>query len=51
VEEDRIVINPVMCQGCGACATVCPNDASYLEGFTARRMFDVLDEAFYQVLP
>ena len=51
VEEDRIVVNPVMCQGCGACATVCPNDASYLEGFKPRRMFDVIDEAFYQVLP
>jgi heterodisulfide reductase subunit A len=49
VEEDKIVVNPVMCQGCGACATVCPNDASYLEGFQARRMLDVIDEAFYAI--
>jgi len=44
-DEDRIVVNPVMCQGCGACAAVCPNDAAYVEGFDADRLMDVIDAA------
>ncbi len=44
-DEDRIVVNPVMCQGCGACAAVCPNDAAYVEGFDADRLLDVIDAA------
>jgi heterodisulfide reductase subunit A len=44
-DENRIVVNPVMCQGCGACAAVCPNDAAYVEGFDAERLMDVIDTA------
>jgi heterodisulfide reductase subunit A len=44
-DDERIQVNPVMCQGCGACAAVCPNDAAYVEGFDADRLMDVIDAA------
>ncbi len=44
-EGERILVNPVMCQGCGACAAVCPNDAAYVEGFDANQVMDVIDAA------
>jgi heterodisulfide reductase subunit A len=44
-DGERIVINPIMCQGCGACAAVCPNDAAYVEGFDADQVMDVIDAA------
>jgi heterodisulfide reductase subunit A len=44
-DDERIQVNPVMCQGCGACAAVCPNDAAYVEGFDANRLMDVIDAA------
>ncbi len=40
---DKIQVNPVMCQGCGACAAVCPNSASILEGFREEQMFEIID--------
>ncbi len=42
---EKIVINPVMCQGCGSCAAVCPNSASVVEGFLEEQMFDIIDAA------
>jgi heterodisulfide reductase subunit A len=44
-DGERIVVNPVMCQGCGACAAVSPNDAAYVEGFDADQVMDVIDAA------
>lgn len=44
-EEEQVVVNPVMCQGCGACATACPNFASVLNGYSCQQMFDVIDAA------
>ncbi|MGD8241562.1 MAG: FAD-dependent oxidoreductase [Desulfobacterales bacterium] len=44
-EGERILVNPVMCQGCGACAAICPNDAAYVEGFDASQVMDVIDAA------
>jgi heterodisulfide reductase subunit A len=35
----RVEVNPAMCQGCGDCATVCPNSASIVEGFEHRSLF------------
>ncbi len=43
-DESRILVNPLMCQGCGACAAVCPNDASIVEGFLPGRMISAIDE-------
>ena len=45
IDLEQVIVNPVMCQGCGSCAAVCPNSASVLEGFTDQQMFDVIDAA------
>ena len=43
---EKVLVNAAMCQGCGSCATVCPNSASTLAGFLDQQMFDVIDSAF-----
>jgi heterodisulfide reductase subunit A len=45
-EGDRVVVNPVMCQGCGACAATCPNSAAIVEGFTEGQMLETIDAVF-----
>jgi len=47
---EQIAVNPVMCQGCGSCATVCPNDAAIVEGFEAQQMFETIDAAIESFL-
>ena len=42
-EGDKIIVNPVMCQGCGACAAACPNGAAIINGFGERQMLDTID--------
>jgi heterodisulfide reductase subunit A len=44
-DNDMVRVNPVMCQGCGTCAAVCPNSASILEGFQEQQMFAAIDAA------
>jgi len=44
-ELEKVLVNAAMCQGCGSCATVCPNSASTLAGFLDQQMFDVIDSA------
>jgi heterodisulfide reductase subunit A len=44
-EEDKIIVDELMCQGCGSCAAVCPNSASVLRGYKDQNMFDVIDAA------
>ncbi len=44
-ELNEILVNPVMCQGCGSCAAVCPNGASMLEGFEEQQIFEIIDVA------
>jgi heterodisulfide reductase subunit A len=44
-EHEKVLINPVMCQGCGSCAAVCPNSASILAGFQEQQMFEMIDAA------
>ena len=41
----RVEVNTAMCQGCGDCATVCPNSASIVEGFSHRSLFGSIDGA------
>jgi heterodisulfide reductase subunit A2 len=48
-EDERIVVNELMCQGCGSCAAVCPNSASVLRGFKDQQMFAVLDAALEEM--
>jgi heterodisulfide reductase subunit A len=45
IEENQVMVNPVMCQGCGACAAACPNFATELSGYASRQMFDIIDAA------
>jgi len=40
---EKILVNSLMCQGCGACAVVCPNSASVVEGFHEEQMFEMID--------
>ncbi len=49
-ELGKIFINPIMCQGCGTCATVCPNSASFLAGYQDQQMFDIIDAALEGIL-
>ena len=42
---NRIVIDPLMCQGCGACAAICPNDAAVMDEWLPQHMFGVIDAA------
>jgi len=44
-DEEKIVVDELMCQGCGSCAAICPNSASVLRGFREQHMFDVIDSA------
>jgi heterodisulfide reductase subunit A len=45
LDHEKVLVNPVMCQGCGTCAAVCPNNASILEGFQGQQMFEIIDAA------
>ncbi|MGE5255276.1 MAG: 4Fe-4S binding protein, partial [Hyphomicrobiales bacterium] len=44
-DMDQVLVNAAMCQGCGDCATVCPNSAAVLQGFSDPQMLDVIDAA------
>lgn len=44
-DDERIVVNELMCQGCGSCAAVCPNSASVLRGFSNQQVMSMLDAA------
>jgi len=44
-DQGKVWVNPAMCQGCGDCATVCPNSASMVSGFSEQQMFGVIEAA------
>jgi heterodisulfide reductase subunit A len=44
-DESQVVVDELMCQGCGSCAAVCPNSASVLRGYRDQQMFEVIDAA------
>ena len=48
-EEEQILVNELMCQGCGSCAAVCPNSASVLRGFKDQQIHAVLDAALEEM--
>jgi heterodisulfide reductase subunit A len=48
-EEGMIVVDELMCQGCGSCATVCPNSASVLRGYRDQQVFEVIDAAMEDI--
>jgi heterodisulfide reductase subunit A len=43
--QDRIVVDELSCQGCGSCATVCPNSATILRDFRDGQVMAVIDAA------
>ncbi len=44
-DTHRIRIDPIVCQGCGACASVCTNSAAYVNNFLDQQMFEIIDAA------
>ena len=42
-ENRKIIVREVLCQGCGACAMVCPNGAAKLKGYREDQMFSMVD--------
>jgi heterodisulfide reductase subunit A len=43
-EEKKIVIvNEILCQGCGACSVVCPSGTSQQNTFTKRQIVSMID--------
>jgi heterodisulfide reductase subunit A len=44
-EKETVEVNEVLCQGCGACAAVCPNSAAVLRGFPDEQVMAEIDAA------
>jgi heterodisulfide reductase subunit A2 len=44
-EENRLCIDPAACQGCGACAAVCPNGAAVVGGQFKAQLLATIDAA------
>jgi heterodisulfide reductase subunit A len=42
---DKILVNPAMCQGCGACAAACLNGAAVVSGLQDPAMLEAIDAA------
>ena len=42
-ELDRIDVNATACQGCGACAAICPNSAAVVDGLLMPQFFEMID--------
>jgi heterodisulfide reductase subunit A len=42
-EQECIDVHAAACQGCGACAAICPNGAAVVEGLLKRQMFEMID--------
>ena len=47
--ENRIVIDPVACQGCGMCSVACPNGAAEVMGLSERRTMAAIDAALCEI--
>jgi heterodisulfide reductase subunit A len=48
-DEEKILVDELGCQGCGSCATVCPNSASVLRGYRGQQVFSVIDAALEEL--
>ncbi len=44
-DEDQIIVDQAVCQGCGSCAAVCLNGAAVLGGYRDSQVFEMLDGA------
>ncbi len=45
-ETHTVLVREALCQGCGACAMVCPNNACKLKGYRDKQVMSVIDTAF-----
>jgi heterodisulfide reductase subunit A2 len=45
-ENDRIIVDPASCQGCGTCAAVCPNSATVIGDFEDDGVMGAIEAAF-----
>ncbi|MBI5590368.1 MAG: FAD-dependent oxidoreductase [Deltaproteobacteria bacterium] len=45
-ELERIDVNAAACQGCGACAAICPNSAAVVDGLLKPQFFEMIDACF-----
>ena len=50
LDNERIVIDEILCQGCGSCAAVCPNSATVLTGFHDAPVMASIDAALEEIL-
>ena len=46
-ENDRIVVDPAACQGCGTCAAVCPNSATVIGDFEDGVVMGEIEASLY----
>lgn len=44
-ESEQVMVDELMCQGCGSCATVCRNSASQLRGYRGQQVMEAIDAA------
>ena len=44
-EQGRIMVDQLACQGCGACAAICPNSATVLGDFEDNGVMDAIEAA------
>jgi heterodisulfide reductase subunit A len=42
-EKQLAIVNEIICQGCGACATVCPSGTSQQNTFTKKQLLSMID--------
>jgi heterodisulfide reductase subunit A len=42
-EKKIVVVNEILCQGCGACSVVCPSGTSQQNTFTKRQIISMID--------
>lgn len=42
-DAGKIRIDPVACQGCGSCAVVCTNSASFVNNYLDQQMLEIID--------
>lgn len=46
-ETHTVLVKEVLCQACGACAMVCPNNACKLKGYRDKQVLSVIDAALF----
>jgi len=45
-DSHTVLVREAICQGCGACTMVCPNNACRLKGYRDKQVMAVIDQAF-----